>query len=153
MKIMGIDPGKTGSISLLEYNRDSLVSSNTFTIPEDINDCYSLLKELNPECILLEEVHSYPGQSSVATFTFGESYGVIKTLIAISGIRYKKVSPQAWQKLIGFKNPKGTEYAERKKNLYSFAKQLFPGSEFNKSQCDSILIALACRTYIKTGLF
>lgn len=47
---------------------------------------------------MLERVHSMPGMSSKAVFSFGQSYGWINAIIEVAGITPTLVEPRVWMK-------------------------------------------------------
>lgn len=108
---VGIDPGKSGALVVIRPDGTSL--TQTF----DIKEYISILSELDPSKtnVVLEKVHSMPMQSAVATFTFGENFGLIKGILISLDFTYKLISPQRWKKkynLIGTDKKGSVKYCQ-----------------------------------------
>ena len=94
MKIIGIDPGLSGAIAILENNK----VLNIFDIPvmtegkknkRQLNSALlvNLLKEnINKEeeevAVVVEQVNAMPGQGVTSMFNFGQTFGAIKGICA-----------------------------------------------------------------------
>jgi len=120
MKILGCDPGLTGAIALLDTEDRSLVihdmpvgSSSTTTgkTRNEMNEAVlvHLVRELEPDMALVEKVHAMPGNGSVSMFRFGETYGVLRGVLAGCGVPVDFVRPQEWQSIV--KLPRGDDAA------------------------------------------
>ena len=94
MKIIGIDPGLSGAIAVLENNN----VLNIFDIPvmsegkknkRQLNSALlvNLLKEniIKDEevAVVVEQVNAMPGQGVTSMFNFGQTFGAIKGLSLI----------------------------------------------------------------------
>lgn len=155
--VVGIDPGKAGGISWITPSR----VITTTPMPEGEEDLYQLVCDLeelledetnktqNPELelfVFIEQVHSMPQQSSVATFTFGKGYGQICQAFCTFSREF--VRPQVWMKGLQIPNREKTEAKPKyKERLKIRARQLFPKLgcwTWNKGKqmavADSILI-------------
>ena len=97
MKIIGIDPGLSGAIAILENNK----VLNIFEIPvmsegkknkRQLNSAQlvRLLKENISEneevSIVVEQVNAMPGQGVTSMFNFGQTFGAIKGICAALGL-------------------------------------------------------------------
>ena len=93
MKIIGIDPGLSGGIAVLENNK----VLNIFDIPvmsegkknkRQLNSALlvNLLKEnINKEeevAVVVEQVNAMPGQGVTSMFNFGQTFGALKGICA-----------------------------------------------------------------------
>ena len=110
MKIIGIDPGLSGAIAILENNK----VLNIFDIPvmsegkknkRQLNSALlvSLLKEnLNNNndevAVVVEQVNAMPGQGVTSMFNFGQTFGAIKGLCAALNLPIFFVRPSKWKK-------------------------------------------------------
>ena len=119
--IIGIDPGLSGAIALLDHNGKLLdvVDMPTRRLgvagkkrQVDEGELTKLLTEFNniPRgCFaVLEQVNGNPiggnKKGSVGAFNFGMGYGVIKGVLGAVGIEYTTTPPKAWKykaRLIG----------------------------------------------------
>ena len=112
MTIIGIDPGLSGAIAILDGNVVELFdvpstkitkgkTSKTDYLPYEM--AATLRRYWLPNGnvhVFIEKVHAMPGQGSVSMFRFGEGYGLWLGIIAACGYPVTKVTPQAWKKLI-----------------------------------------------------
>ena len=114
---VGIDPGVTGAISLLQ----GLDLINVWDIPNkaaesgtgkaiDQEELFNILfhkvlikgSSTDDYQIAVERVWSRPNQSCVATFSLGRSYGaILGCLTAFAFSRVATVLPQSWQAAAG----------------------------------------------------
>ena len=131
--ILGIDPGKSGGISVV-----SKYAAHAFPMPETEKDTYDLLRDLiegyEIKKCYLEKVASRPGQSSVATFTFGKGYGFLRGCLVALGVSFEDISPQKWQKTLNCQT-KGDKNVTKSK-----AQQLYPNIKITHKVADAILI-------------
>ena len=115
MKIIGIDPGLSGAIAVLENNK----VINIFDIPvmsegkknkRQLNSALlvNLLKEnINKDeevAVVVEQVNAMPGQGVTSMFNFGQSFGVIKGICAAMRLPLHFVRPAKWKKYFNLLN-------------------------------------------------
>ena len=159
MKIIGIDPGLSGAIAVLENNN----VLNIFEIPvmsegkknkKQLNSALlvNLLKEnitSNEDvAIVVEQVNAMPGQGVTSMFNFGQTFGAIKGICAALEFPIFFVRPSKWKKHFELIN--ASKDASRTKVIEMYPKlsnQLSKKKDVNKS--DAILIA---RFYSETRL-
>ena len=109
MKIIGIDPGLSGAIAILEKNK----VKDIFSIPvmpegkknkRQLNSAQlvKLLKNnINPDeetVIVVEQVNAMPGQGVTSMFNFGQTFGAIKGIAAALELPIFFVRPSKWKK-------------------------------------------------------
>lgn len=58
----------------------------------------AFVKEAHPDRVVIEQVGSRPGESPVASFSFGRSVGVLEGVAGALGTSVHFVRPQAWKK-------------------------------------------------------
>ena len=151
MKIIGIDPGLSGAIAVLENNK----VLNIFDIPvmsegkknkRQLNSALlvNLLKEniIDNEdvVIVVEQVNAMPGQGVTSMFNFGQTFGAIKGICAALELPIYFVRPSKWKKHFELIN--SSKDASRTKAIEMYPKlsnQLSKKKDVNKS--DAILIA------------
>ena len=151
MKIIGIDPGLSGAIAVLENNK----VLNIFDIPvmsegkknkRQLNSALlvNLLKENiidNEDVeIVVEQVNAMPGQGVTSMFNFGQTFGAIKGICAALELPIYFVRPSKWKKHFELIN--SSKDASRTKAIEMYPKlsnQLSKKKDVNKS--DAILIA------------
>ena len=151
MKIIGIDPGLSGAIAIL----DNAKVLNIFDIPvmsegkknkRQLNSALlvNLLKEnINKEeeaVVVVEQVNAMPGQGVTSMFNFGQTFGALKGICAALELPIFFVRPSKWKKHFELIN--SSKDASRTKAIEMYPKlsnQLSKKKDVNKS--DAILIA------------
>tara|TARA_B100000674_G_scaffold489141_1_gene502620 strand:- start:283 stop:774 length:492 start_codon:yes stop_codon:yes gene_type:complete len=151
MKIIGIDPGLSGAIAVLE---DVKVLS-LFEMPvmaegkknkRQLNSAQlvNIIKEnTNGDeevAVIVEQVNAMPGQGVTSMFNFGQTFGAIKGVCAALGLPIFFVRPSKWKKHFELINSSKDASRTKVIEMYpSFSKQLAKKKDVNKS--DAILIA------------
>ena len=109
MKIIGIDPGLSGAIAVLENNKvlnmfDMPVMSEGKKNKRQLNSALlvALIKE-NIEnskevSVIVEQVNAMPGQGVTSMFNFGQTFGAIKGVCAALQLPIFFVRPSKWKK-------------------------------------------------------
>ena len=93
MKIVGIDPGLSGAIAILENNKvlsilDMPVMAEGKKNKRQLNSAQlvSILKENikkdEETTVVVEQVNAMPGQGVTSMFNFGQTFGAIKGVCA-----------------------------------------------------------------------
>ena len=151
MKIIGIDPGLSGAIAVLENNKvlnmfDMPVMSEGKKNKRQLNSALlvNLLKQNihNSEevAIIVEQVNAMPGQGVTSMFNFGQTFGAIKGICAALELPIFFVRPSKWKKHFELIN--ASKDSSRTKAIEMYPKlsdQLTKKKDVNKS--DAILIA------------
>ncbi|HEX5137386.1 MAG TPA: hypothetical protein VFY93_10455 [Planctomycetota bacterium] len=170
MIYLGLDPGASGGIALLDKDGKPLL---TVKCPETERDLWDVVNgAVRDHCVgvgvraFIERVSSGPGQGVAAMFSFGMSYGALRMALVAAGIPFELVTPQKWQEGFGLpklpkmpprlapgaskeeieankKAQKERSAAKRdKKNaLKARAQQLFPSVKVTHATADALLIA------------
>jgi len=104
MRLIGIDPGASGAIVLLEkmepvewIRMPTLKEGNATRV--NASALQDFVYQNRPDHIFVERVHAMPGNGAVSMFNFGHSVGVVMGVIA--GLPHTTVTPQAWKKAAG----------------------------------------------------
>ena len=152
MIIIGIDPGISGAISVVE-NKKILEVYDTPTMIDgkknkrQINSAQvtNIIKErLNKDkevVVVVEHVNAMPGQGVTSMFNFGQSFGVIKGICAALSLPIYFVRPTKWKK--HFNLIKTHKDASRTKVIEVYpelSNKLHRKKDSNRA--DAILIAL-----------
>ena len=152
MIIIGVDPGISGAISVVE-NKKILEVYDTPTMIEgkknkrQINGAQvsNIIKErLNSNkevVVVVEHVNAMPGQGVTSMFNFGQSFGVIKGVCAALNLPIYFVRPAKWKK--HFNLIKTNKDASRTKVIEVYpeiSNKLYRKKDSNRA--DAILIAL-----------
>jgi Holliday junction resolvasome RuvABC endonuclease subunit len=105
--IVGIDPGLSGAIALLNPTTREvtvhdmpLVASKAGRGETDVHNLARLLAPSggNWNIAVLEQVHAMPKQGVSSTFRFGQNYGACQMAISGHGYDVRDVTPQTWKK-------------------------------------------------------
>ena len=140
MRLIGIDPGKSGAIAVVDSNLGTLLDVFSFTDQDEMEIVHWLAtEELRYVEVFIEDVHSSPQQGVASAFTFGRGYGLLLGALYAGGATVRKVRPAEWQSALGCLS------GGDKKIPFERAKKLYPTNyarkEFNKSSADAVLIA------------
>ena len=109
MKIIGIDPGLSGAIAVLENNKvikifDIPVMSEGKKNKRQLNSALlvNLLKENIQKdedvTVVVEQVNAMPGQGVTSMFNFGQTFGALKGICAALELPIFFVRPSKWKK-------------------------------------------------------
>lgn len=110
--IIGIDPGLTGALALLDDDGaisdviDMPISAKTNGKGNQVNasllaQIMASLSRLPIDVVVIERVHAMPGQGVTSVFGFGRSLGVVEGVAASCSLPVKWVTPQKWKKQFG----------------------------------------------------
>ena len=102
MRIIGIDPGATGAIVLLEDGEpiewtEMPVVKIGSTTRVNAPAVAGFIRSTGAKHIYVEAVHSMPKQGVASSFNFGHSTGTIMGVLGAVGVSYTLVTPQAWK--------------------------------------------------------
>ncbi len=130
MRVLGIDPGVSGAVAVL----DDGIITDVFEIPSlkvqrakrlriiDIVELRRLLHQVIQDGkqvhAFVEDVHAMPGQGVTSMFRFGEAKGIIIGLLTGLECGFHLVTPQAWKRYF--------KLSTDKKEILLQAKQRFP---------------------------
>jgi hypothetical protein len=93
MKILGIDPGKTGWWVILDSENKIALGKPLCWSPDGILDISLIPK---PDVCYIEKVHAIPGKMGAASaFSFGETFGQIRW--ATHRMSVTLIGPKIWQ--------------------------------------------------------
>ena len=152
MIIIGIDPGISGAISIVE-NKKIIEVYDTPTMidgkknKKQINGAQvtNIIKERliggKKVVVVVEHVNAMPGQGVTSMFNFGQSFGVIKGICAALSLPIYFVRPTKWKK--HFNLIKTNKDASRTKVIEVYPEisdKLHRKKDSNRA--DAILIAL-----------
>ena len=151
MRIIGVDPGLSGGIAILEDNKvkemfDMPVMSDGKKNKRQLNNALLVqlvkdnIKDIEDTVMVVEQVNAMPGQGVTSMFNFGQTFGAIKGICAALSLPIFFVRPAKWKKhfelINSSKDASRTKAIEMYPNL---SEQLSKKKDVNKS--DAILIA------------
>jgi len=151
MKIIGIDPGLSGAIAILEDNK----VLNIFDMPvmaegkknkrqlnsaQLVNIIRDNTASIDEVAVVVEQVNAMPGQGVTSMFNFGQTFGAIKGVCAALNLPIFFVRPSKWKKHFELINSSKDSSRTKTIEMYpSLSNQLSKKKDVNKS--DAILIA------------
>lgn len=106
MRTLGIDPGATGALVLLEnllpiewtamptLKIGTATRVNAPALADWIASCCC-------EHVYVEQVHAMPGQGVTSMFNFGHSCGMVMGVLGAMGLPHTMITPQSWKKAAG----------------------------------------------------
>ena len=151
MIIIGIDPGVSGGISILEnkkvievYDMPTMIDGKKNKRQVNGAQVANIIKEKlgdNKETVVVvEHVNAMPGQGVTSVFNFGQSFGVIKGICSALSLPIYFVRPTKWKR--HFNLIKTNKDASRTKAI-----EIYPGISHkisrkkDSNKADAILIA------------
>ena len=151
MKIIGIDPGLSGAIAILENNRvldvfEMPVMAEGKKNKRQLNSA-QLVKLLRNNIsknedvsVVVEQVNAMPGQGVTSMFNFGQTFGAIKGVCAALELPIFFVRPSKWKKHFELINSSKDSSRTKAIEMYpALSNNLSKKKDVNKS--DAILIA------------
>ena len=159
MKVLGIDPGLTGAIAILEgknvlkiFDMPTMAEGKKNKKQLNSAQLVNIIKEnvtnADEAAVIVEQVNAMPGQGVTSMFNFGQTFGAIKGICAALNLPIFFVRPSKWKKHYELINSSKDASRTKAIEMYpSLSNQLAKKKDVNKS--DAILIA---RYYIETRL-
>ena len=152
MIIIGIDPGISGAISIIEnkkilevYDVPTMIDGKKNKRQINSAQVTNIIKERiisgKEVVVVVEQVNAMPGQGVTSMFNFGQSFGVIKGICAALGLPIYFVRPSKWKK--HFNLIKTNKDASRTKVIEAYpeiSSKLHRKKDSNRA--DAILIGL-----------
>ena len=147
---VGIDPGAKGAIAVLGDD-GSISIMDMPALEELMKKTIGLRGGLGERYrVAIEQVHPLPGQSCIASFTYGENFLLAKLIGMCYNIHPVMVSPQRWKKHYGLKKEPNETKTEYKRKSVDKAKELFPqAAEALKYSKDGRAEALLIANWLK----
>jgi crossover junction endodeoxyribonuclease RuvC len=132
---IGIDPGKSGSMSLVWWDGRPAASYARGDWTEA--DQADWMRQFNGGSFvaIVERVHSSPQMGVKSSFTFGQSYGFLRGLLVANQIPFREVAPAVWQRSMGCLS------SGDKNKTKQAAQQRWPQMKITHRNADSLLIA------------
>lgn len=122
MRIMGIDPGLSGALALLDTKTNEIVLADMPTIilstkivrsrkggkkrtkvrkAVDGKAVGDWVEHNRPDIAIVEQVGSRPEQGVVSVFTFGEAFGAVVGAVTAMNVPMERVFPAKWKRALG----------------------------------------------------
>lgn len=143
---IGIDPGKTGAIAVMDD--DGILCLEQFNVDKYVDVLSYVGRSTSAKDIkvCLEKVGAMPGQGVVSMFNFGHNLGVIEGILSALRIPYQLVPPQTWKKEFSLTGDKAKSI--------EVCKKLFPwvdlrATERSRKPSDGLAEALLMAEYAR----
>lgn len=115
---MGIDPGMTGGIVILDAD-GKIVSKHkmpeTLTVMVELFDYIYFEYTIQHCCV--ELVHAIPMDTPKTAFVLGNNFGRLEILLTTHRIPYETVTPTKWQNSFGLKKEKNEGHTSWKNRI------------------------------------
>ena len=159
MKVIGIDPGLSGAIAVLEEKRvlgifdmpvmaEGKKNKRQLNSAQLVNVIKANINQNEEISVVVEQVNAMPGQGVTSMFNFGQTFGAIKGVCAALKLPIYFVRPSKWKKHFELINSSKDSSRTKVIEMYpTLSDQLSKKKDVNKS--DAILIA---RYYIEPSL-
>tara|TARA_B100000941_G_scaffold160893_1_gene114454 strand:- start:3467 stop:3958 length:492 start_codon:yes stop_codon:yes gene_type:complete len=151
MKIIGIDPGLSGAIAIIQDNKvlgiynmpvmaEGKKNKRQINSAQLVNIIKENTKSNEDIAVVVEQVNAMPGQGVTSMFNFGQTFGAIKGVCAALKLPIFFVRPSKWKKYFELINSSKDSSRTKVIEMYpSLSSQLSKKKDVNKS--DAILIA------------
>lgn len=135
MIVIGIDPGQSGGIGVIDtFDR----SAWAISMPETETDLATEMRAMvssRTAVVYIERVSAMPKQGVSSTFKFGVGYGLLQGVTAALEIRRTFVLPRTWQSALCCLSGGDKNVTKRR------AQELFPDLKITHAIADALLIA------------
>lgn len=145
MRIVGIDPGASGALVILNeapkvqkifpFRKILGTEIDMTELPDVIRGWWG-----SDTLIFMEDVHALPRDASKYAFVFGENTGIIKGLLFANKYPFEEIFSQKWQRHFGLGDKYPSKTA-RKNAQKAKAQELFPDIKVTLDIADALLIA------------
>ena len=108
MRILGVDPGVSGALVLIETSLDDMLliedmpthASHRTNKRQEVSASWlaDILRRLEPDEAWVERVHALPGQGVSSSFSFGQSFGIIRGVLGGLQVPTHLVTPNEWKR-------------------------------------------------------
>lgn len=143
MRLLGIDPGASGGLVLLESKAGeppTLVSA--VKMPDTLRGIFEAVCDTSADTVLIEQVGAMPTDGRSSLFKFATNYGCLQMAAVAACFPLQFVRPALWQQAIGCKRLKNEAKTKHKARMRHKAQLLFPQIRITNALADAALIAV-----------
>lgn len=120
VRLVGIDPGKTGGVVFLDHSPGGSVGLEAYPVPVlasgtkgrkmiDVPAVVRLIQgaravsllDGRPVFAVMERAGARPREAPGRAFAFGQVAGILETALVAAGIPYSVVNAEAWKRALG----------------------------------------------------
>lgn len=124
---IGIDPGKTGAITIVQKNLQKILINDIPLMPDGrlhTREMFQIIQDAGPDSIcFIEKSQAFPGQGVVSMFNYGVHYGQILSVLDLVKMSYQEIKSPEWKKEFNLIH-------KEKEDSVTMAIHLFPGVEY-----------------------
>ena len=149
----GVDPGKTGALAIISEDENFIHIIDWDEPPILWGNLTKFPNWAHTKMVVIEKVHSMPGQGVSSSFKFGTNYGQWQMALSALSVPYAEITPQRWRKILDSSVPTKPS----KEDLRQFALRRFPkATDFiskkrDEGRAEALIIALFAKSLIKGG--
>lgn len=113
-RIVGVDPGLAGAMTMIDGESEALLGVYDAAAADGklmAGDMADMLADWMPELVVVEGVHSMPGQGVRSMFTFGRALGTVEGIVAALGIPSDSIPAHVWKAKVGVTKDKRSALA------------------------------------------
>lgn len=150
-RIVGVDPGLSGALGMIDGERLTLLAVGDIEAADGqvmAGKLADLLGEWSPDLVVIEAVHSMPGQGVRSMFTFGRALGTVEGIVAALGISAVSLPPHVWKRIMAVSKDKASARAQAAK-LWPQHRDLFVRVK-DSGRAEAALIAVAWQRKVAT---
>ncbi len=142
---IGIDPGAEGGAAKIDSGR-RLINAVSFKNKSDAELAELFKTLLVDDCyVVIEKVHSMPGQGVQSMFNFGLNTGKLHGIVNCwmldhRNIVFDQVDPSVWKRFLRLKAQ--DSYTKRKQLTKARASELYPGVKMTHQTAEAVLLAV-----------
>ena len=134
MIFLGIDPGKSGALALVDGGGGVVDYVKLNETAHDVSD-WLRAHAGTITAAQIERVHAMPRQGVSSSFKFGESFGFCLGLLVCHRIPFEHVTPAKWQRALGCRTGGDKRISKAR------AQELWPSIKITHAIADALLIA------------
>jgi crossover junction endodeoxyribonuclease RuvC len=150
-RYLGIDPGLSGALAIVEMINGILTLVDTIDMPStgsgakarvDIIAAAEWIAKHAPSMAYVERAQAFPGQGASSGFSYGRAVGSIETVIALCQIPMTLVEASVWKRRLHL--PGKDKEAARQRALQLFpAQHALLARKKDHGRADAALIVVA----------
>jgi crossover junction endodeoxyribonuclease RuvC len=110
-RVLGIDPGTTGGIALLDGTVVSVWDIPVVDGSVNVPEAQRIIRNAAPDMAVIEMASARPGQGVSSMFRYGQAYGALLAVIACTEIPHHLVTPTTWKRAYHLSSDKETSRA------------------------------------------
>ena len=140
-RILGVDPGVTGALALLEGGElTHVIDMPIYASRVQGGTLADIIREADPHYVVVEDTHPMPKNGSIASFKLGLNTGAVGGVVQALGHPLVRVRPMLWKKRNGLINQPKDASRGLVQELYPDMAHYFKRVK-DQGRADAVLIA------------